>query len=366
MQTDVLIVGQGLCGTLLSWGLHKEGKSFLVMDDGADNASSKAAAGLINPVTGRRYVETWMAEELLDFVQTAYAELGTYLDAVLLHQRNVIDFFPSPQMRNAFVERLEENNTYLHAYPDQNRFNDYFHYDFGCGEIAPAYTVNVSLLLSLWRNKLQEMRALHETKFIAEELQLKDDAVVYGSITAQKIIFCDGIAGAHNSPFSRLPFSSSKGEALIIECNDLPTDHVFKRGLLLLPLVEKNLFWVGSNYQWEYEDDAPTPAFLKATTAALDRWLKKPYKVLDHKAAIRPATVERRPFAGFHPVHEQMGILNGMGTKGASLAPFFAHQLVQHLVYGLPIEPQVDVRRFSRILQREGASESRKPPKEDF
>ena len=350
MQTDVLIVGGGICGTLLSWELHREGKSFVVIDNGAENASSKVAAGLINPVTGRRYVRTWMVEELIAFAQRVYAELGTHLDAVLLHQRNVIDFFPSPQMRNAFMERLSENDTYLHAYPDQNRFNDDFTYDFGCGEIAPAYTVNVSLLLSLWRSKLKEMQALQEATFIAEELRLNDDSVVYQNITAQKIIFCDGIAGQENPWFSLLPFSGPKGEALIIECKDLPTDHVFKSGLLLLPLMDKNLFWVGSNYQWEYEDGAPTEEFLKATIVALDHWLKKPYKVLQHKAAIRPATVERRPFLGFHPVHTNIGILNGMGTKGASLAPFFAHQLVQHLVHGLPIEPHVDVRRFSRIL----------------
>jgi hypothetical protein len=41
-----------------------------------------------------------------------------------------------------------------------------------------------------------------------------------------------------------------------------------------------------------------------------------------------------------------------MGTKGASLAPFFAHQLVQHIVHGLPIDPQADIHRFNRILTK--------------
>lgn len=352
MQTGLLIVGQGICGTLLSWWLHKEGKPFVVIDDGAENTSSKVAAGIINPVTGRRYVRTWMIEELLDFAQSTYAELSTHLDAVLLYQRNVIDFFPSPQMRNAFVERIGENDTYLRAYPDQNRFNEFFNYDFGCGEIEPAYSVNLPLLLSGWREKLNEMKALREEKFDVQECEVKNDGVQYRDISAEKIIFCDGISAMQNPWFSLLPFSAIKGEALVIECRDIPTDHVFKKGMMLTPLQERDIFWVGSSYQWEFENTGPSEAFLTATKNVLNNWLKKPFKILQHKAAVRPATVERRPFVGFHPNHSNVGILNGMGTKGASLAPFFAHQLAQHIVHGSPLTPEADVKRFSRILSQ--------------
>ncbi|RYZ26866.1 MAG: FAD-binding oxidoreductase [Chitinophagaceae bacterium] len=352
MQTDVLIIGQGLCGTMLSWQLYKEGKNFLVIDDNAENASSKVAAGIINPVTGRRYVHTWMVEELMEFVQIAYKEFGDYLDKQLLNQKSIIDFFPSPQMRNAFVDRISENDTFLHSYPDQNRFNQYFNYDFGCGEIRPAYTVNVQVMLSAWRKKLQELNSLKEEKFIAEDLSVTSDGVNYQGITAQKVIFCDGISSAQNPWFSLLPFSANKGEALIIECRELTNEHIYKRGMLLTPLPEENTFWVGSNYQWEFEDDQPSEKFYTATTQLLNGWLKKPYTVISHKAAVRPATVERRPFVGFHPVYPSIGILNGMGTKGTSLAPFFAHQLAQHIVYNFPLAPEADVHRFQRILSK--------------
>lgn len=352
MQTDILIIGQGLCGTLLSWQLHKEGKKFVVIDDGAENSSSKVAAGIINPVTGRRYVQSWMVEELMDYVKIAYKELADYLEVHLLNHRSIIDFFPSPQMRNAFVDRITENDTFLHSYPDQNRFNPYFNYDFGCGEIRPAFTVNVQVLLSAWRKKLEALNSLKVEKFIPEELQVKDDVVEYNNITAEKIIFCDGISSSQNTWFSLLPFSANKGEALVIECKDLINEHIYKKGMLLTPLAEQNLFWVGSNYEWEFEDERPSEKFYQATTLLLNNWLKLPYRVVDHKAAVRPATVERRPFVGFHPLNRSVGILNGMGTKGTSLAPFFAHQLAQHLVYDFPIAPEADVRRFQRILSK--------------
>jgi glycine/D-amino acid oxidase-like deaminating enzyme len=143
MQVDYLIIGQGICGTMLSWFLHTEGKSFLVLDDEKENTSSKVAAGIMNPVTGRRYAYTWMIDEVMPFAVHTYQELGKYLHVDLIREKSIIDFFPSSQMRNAFVDRITENDTYLHAFPDQNHYNPYFQYDFGCGEIRPAYIASV-------------------------------------------------------------------------------------------------------------------------------------------------------------------------------------------------------------------------------
>lgn len=337
---------------MLSWFLHKEGKSFLVLDAAAGNTASKAAAGVINPVTGRRYVISWMADELFDFANLSYGEIGTYLQASFLHPKSIIDFFPSAQMRNAFVDRISENDMYLHPYPDQNLFNDAFNYDFGCGEIRPAYTVHMQLLLDLWRQKLLEQGTIREEVFEVDHLKTEPDGIRYNDIEAGKIIFCDGIAATENPWFSLLPFSANKGEALIIACKDLNREHIFKRGMMLVPLPEDGLFWLGSTYQWEFENNEPSEAFFTAANGLLQHWLKKPYTVVSHLAAIRPATLERRPFVGFHPQHPSVGILNGMGTKGASLAPFFAHQLAQHLVYNFPIAPEADVNRFQRILSK--------------
>ena len=74
--------------------------------------------------------------------------------------------------------------------------------------------------------------------------------------------------------------------------------------------------------------------------------------MLNHWAALRPATVERRPFVGLHPVYKQAAILNGMGAKGCSLAPWFAKQLAENLIYKKNIDATADVNRFSRMLSR--------------
>jgi glycine/D-amino acid oxidase-like deaminating enzyme len=352
MEVDYLIIGQGICGTMLSWFLNKEGKSFVVIDEGKENSSSKIAAGIINPVTGRRYAYTWMIDEVMPFAVDSYKDIGKHLAVELAFPKSIIDFFPSPQMRSAFIERLTENDTYLHSYPDQNHFNQYFNYDFGCGEIRPAYTVDLQVLLSTWREKLLELNAIREERFDVNALKLTNDSVSYDAITAQRIIFCDGTDGVNNPWFQMLPYAPNKGEALIIECKELTNAHIFKKGLMLAPLTSQDVYWVGSNYQWEFVDAEPSEQFYRHAVSVLNGWLTKPYKVLAHKSAVRPATLERRPFVGLHPQFQNIGIFNGMGTKGTSLAPFFANQFAQHLVYNFPIAPEADVRRFTRILSK--------------
>ena len=352
MQVDVLIVGQGICGTMLSWFLHKEGKSFLVLDDSRETAPSKVAAGIINPVTGRRFVYSWMIDTIMPFAADTYQQMSIFFDRQLLQQKDIIDFFPSAQMRDAFATRLTENDTYLHSFPDQNHFNQFFNFDFGCGQIGPAYMADLSNIIFLWRQFLKSKNLLREESFGAEQLSLQKDSVRYENIEAEKIIFCDGTGSMQYDWFKPLPFSPSKGEVVLIACEGLSNEHIFKKGLILAPLFRDNLFWIGSSYQWEFEHPDPTPEFLNQARTALNQWLKLPYKIVDHKAALRPSTLERRPFVGFHPLYPAIGILNGMGTKGTSLAPFFASQLVQQICFGLPITAEADVRRFTRILSK--------------
>src|SRR5688572_21919724 len=113
MQVDVLIIGQGLCGTHLSWWLHQEGKSFVVLDDNNENSASKVAAGIINPVTGRRYVYSWMIDTVMPFAFDTYMAMSQYLEVDIIRPKSIIDFFPSPQMREAFVTRITEDDTFL-------------------------------------------------------------------------------------------------------------------------------------------------------------------------------------------------------------------------------------------------------------
>ncbi len=275
-QVDYLIIGQGICGTWLSWYLTKENRSFIVIDKNELVTPSKVSAGIINPVTGRRMVRVWMAEKILSFAHNAYNEIGDFLGITAVSQKNIIDFFPNAHQRQVFLEKIEEGEEYLHSYPEQNQFNRFFNYDLGCGEIRHSYIAHLEILLPAWRQQLKDNRRLREEDFEIENLVIEEYSIQYKNIIAEKIIFCDGLSGVENPFFKQLPFAPNKGEALIVEI----------------------------------------------------------------------------PFVGLHPHQKNIGMLNGMGTKGCSLAPFFASQLTNHLLHGKEILPEADVKRFSKILAR--------------
>lgn len=352
MDVDILIIGQGISGTFLSWYLELEGKSFAVIDNANVNASSRMAAGVINPVTGRRLVTVWMVDEILPYAWKAYSDIGEQLDITAISQKNIIDFFPNPFMREGFLEKIKTGDQYVHAYPEQNHFNEHFNYDFGCGEIRPVYTAHPERLLPAWRTTLQSKQQLFEDEFDITQLHVSEDQVRYKGITARKIIFCDGVSSFENPYFKLLPFAPNKGESLVVEIPGLPDQNIYKKSMTIVPLATKDLFWVGASYIWDFDNADPTPEFRNKTEQVLKEWLKIPFRIVEHRSGLRPATLERRPFVGFHPVHPAVGILNGMGTKGYSLAPYFARQLVNNLYFGEPLAPDANVARFSRILTR--------------
>jgi len=351
MQVEFLIIGQGISGTWLSYYLQKANKSFLVIDNNQPNSASRIAAGIINPVTGRRIVKTWMIDEFLEFLAPAYKELGNELGISAIEQKSLIDFYPTPQMKIAFDERINENAEFLFQPQNQRLYDGFFNYDFGFGEVSPCYIVNLKEIIPSWREKLLNKNQLLEADFEIDELKNTIDGVHYKNITAEKIIFCDGISSAQNPFFKNLPFALNKGEAIFIESADIPSTHIFKKGMMLTS-IENDLYWLGSNYLWDFTDDKPSEQFRQQTELLLNNWLKVPFKIVDHRASIRPANIERRPFVGFHPVYRNIGILNGMGTKGCSLAPFFANQLTGYIVSAKEILPEADIKRFTKILMR--------------
>jgi glycine/D-amino acid oxidase-like deaminating enzyme len=255
-------------------------------------------------------------------------------------------------MRESFMHRLDEKNKYAFEVTHIEAYRSYFTFDFGAGEIRPVFIVNLEQILPAWKKYLLSKQLLHDENFETNELKVSDDKVSYKNLTADRIIFSNGHHAAEQSWFNRLPFAPNKGEIIIAEIPGLPADHIYKKGMVMVPLSTKDHWWIGSDYKWEFEDAQPTKEFRDRIESLLRNWLKLPFKVIDHFAGIRPATLERRPFVGMHPVYKNLGIFNGMGTKGCSLAPFFAKEYVDHLTNNKQITPDADVNRFKNILSR--------------
>lgn len=348
-KVDYIIVGQGLVGTWMSYYAKAFGKTFIVINDPQTPSATSVASGVINPVTGRRIVQTWMIDVLLPNALEAYTELGIQLNKTILKKAPVVLLHPSVQMKESFEYRLNHDNVYLSP-NNKTDWEAFFKTPFGTGQIDSSFWIDLNTMLSSWRKQLKDLCNYIETYFNIEDLIVHQDHVTWKEYTANHIIFCDGNNSMQNNYFNKLPFAPNKGEALIVEIKGLPKENIYKQSISIVPWKE-DLFWVGSIYEWTFKDNSPTETFKEKMIQALNNFLKIPYTIVDHITGIRPANTERRPFVGVHPSFPSIAICNGMGTKGCSLAPYFSKQLIEYIENGKAIDTEADIKRFESILK---------------
>jgi glycine/D-amino acid oxidase-like deaminating enzyme len=93
-------------------------------------------------------------------------------------------------------------------------------------------------------------------------------------------------------------------------------------------------------------DDAPSPLGRTILEAAARDLLQQPFEVTRHVAGVRVTLPDKRPVIGTHPQEPRLGLVNGLGAKGALWAPWLAQQWVDHLQSGAPFDPEANVARF--------------------
>ncbi|MDB5284625.1 MAG: dependent oxidoreductase [Bacteroidota bacterium] len=333
---------------MLSWFLLKQKQQILVIDDFNPSSASNIASGISNPITGRKFVKTWLADELFPFAQNTYQQFEQLFGEQFFHSVSIIKLLDSVKAQNDWSARCAspEYHPYLTndklVYLDPQKVKN----DFGGFEISGATRLEVSKFLSCYRNYLKENKLLFEENFSVDALKTEDSHVTYKGIASRKIVFCEGASAIQNPYFKFLPFQLAKGECLILNIEDFYPDKILNGEVLIMPTGIKNEYYIGATHQWNFDDDNPSEIGKNELLGNLSTVLSAPYQIKNQLAAIRPTVKDRRPFIGFNPEFKNVGIFNGMGTKGISLAPYFAEQFVQHLIDGKPLTKEVDIRRF--------------------
>lgn len=350
-QLDYIIVGQGLAGTLLAYLLMKAGQKIILIDSDLDMTASKVAAGIINPVTGRRIVKSWRVDEFLPIAKSIYQNIEQIFN---------ISIYKNIEICKA-IRTVEEENEWLlragypayQAYcgqepPDMRHFETKIHPFHAFATILQAAQVDVPQLISFFKSHFNQNNILLKESFDYDDLEILENEVQYrGFLKAKKIIFCEGAGGAKNPFFEHLPFNLDKGELLKIKIPNAPFDKIFKNHLSIVPLdAAQNLYWVGATNEWKFTHPYPTDIQKQLIINELNTILTVPFEVIAHQAAIRPTVKDRRPFIGLHPNFPVLAIFNGFGTKGTSLIPFWAAHFTDVLLHQQKLDSEVNIHRF--------------------
>ena len=89
---QINIVGWGIAGVTLGWQLYFRRETFNVIDTN-QNQSSRAAAGLINPITFKRQNKSWMADVLLPEANQFYTKVEKELGRQLVTRKIYFEYF---------------------------------------------------------------------------------------------------------------------------------------------------------------------------------------------------------------------------------------------------------------------------------
>lgn len=350
MHVDYLIIGQGIAGTMLAYELLQAERQVLVVDNPAAPPATRVALGICNPVQGRQVHLAWRVAETFGYAATAYTALSHELQTPIYRPLPFLRLFVDAKQRDKWQHRRHEPGyaAYLGETFDEAGAPPALQAPWGGGEVFGAAWVDGAHLVQRFAAWLQRHNAFHAGRVELTAGPRQPVVQIDGeTVHAERIIFCDGHHGAGNSHFAWLPFRLVKGEMLVIRAPELGVDAIVKKEAFLVPLGD-HTYWVGSTYDHYDRSLATTAAGRAALVARLDKLLRVPYDILDQQAAIRPKSADGQPLLGLHPQQPWVGIFNGLGSKGFTLAPYWAAHLVAHLELGAPLDPEVDVARFAR------------------
>ncbi|NNF19008.1 MAG: FAD-dependent oxidoreductase [Flavobacteriaceae bacterium] len=344
---DYIVVGLGLAGITFCETLARHGKSFVAVDDESQQAT-KVAGGLYNPVVLKRFNPVWMAEEQLAFAIPFYKALEEKLGENLLYPSRIKRRFASideqnqwfeasdhPRLKNVLLQELQANTNPNIAAP------------FGFGIVAHSGRLATSLLVERYTELLRKQDQLIGESFLFDELQILGEGVQYRHIMARQIVFATGFGLVKNPYFNYLPMQGSKGEYIKIHCPDLRETEILKGAFFVLP-EGNDEYLVGATYAWKDFENTPTAKARQQLTEKLDRILNCDYKLISQQAGIRPTVTDRKPLLGRHPVHKDLYVLNGFGSRGVMIGPWAADLLYRNIEEGNSLPAEIDLSRFKK------------------
>lgn len=353
MIYDFLLVGHGLAGGILAHTLASNGYAVLVIDAPTENSASRVAAGLINPLAGKRLAKSWLADTLVPFAVNFYLNLEEQTGEKLFFPKPILKLFSSVEDQNNWMGRSAGNayGDFVQTVFTQLPASPTVHQEPGGVLINKGGYVDVPLLLqTLRRLRVQKGELLSET-FDISYLQVAEEQVRYKNVVARNLIFCEGHQATQNPFFRWLPFALNKGEVLKIKSPvPLDNDYIYNKAVYVLP-KENTYLRVGATYNWRDVDEQPTAAGLEELKGKIEDILKVPYTVEGHAAGIRPAVRDRRPLIGTHPEYLRIKIFNGMGSKGVMMAPYLAHHLMRVLAHQEELLPEINIFRYITLYK---------------
>ena len=302
-----LIVGQGLAGSCLAWEFFRRDIPFEIVDNGS-GGSSRVAAGMINPITGKNFEPSWKIEEFHPKAIHFYTELEAKLATRFWHPLPILRLATSEKEWVKIEGKLNapEISPWLHSV-DVTTPSGFA----GAVELSGGGWLDTLALMNATRdfftNYGNYSKSYHDT-----------------SRPNQTRILCEGALGLLDGQLGS--HRCAKGEILTVRA-DWPQTHIHIRigaGGWLVPIGD-GLFRIGSTYEWDLLDEVPTDAGRERIIGIAEKLGGMDFGITAHVAGIRPILRRSQPLVGKN--NRGDWIFNALGSKGSLYAPGIASML---------------------------------------
>jgi glycine/D-amino acid oxidase-like deaminating enzyme len=335
---EVAVIGDGLAGAILSNKLSEKGVNFCWIGDEGPG-SSLVAAGIMNPITGRKFVLSWNYPQLIETAKRFYRSLPfeNPFNEYLIYRA-----LPSPGDYNEWIVRSSgEAGKFgkLDIGPSFITSNFNFNVE-GWIKIIGGGRLNIAQFLKSSKRHFSEK--YFNNRILKEKIKPVQRQLYLSDLPAKKYIFAEGFNSLF--PFLNDSIRPAKGESIVFECKDIPQHFLLKHKYFIAPLGN-HIFWLGSNYEQSL-DLRPSQLNYEKMCAYLSKHLNHSFSIIKHETGIRPTVKDRKPLIGRHPEIENVYFLNGLGSKGSTLGPWSADRLLDFMMQDIPIPWEVDLKRF--------------------
>lgn len=346
MDVEFLIIGQGLAGSTLVLELLKRERRVLVVDRQDAGSSSRVAAGLVTPLTGKGLNPAWRQTEYLPKARAFYHWLEKESGRRFYHKTPVVRLFGTEKEYEKWKRKERDLDEWAF---DVGKVKGPFKTEYGAIEMPAGGWLDTVKFLQVVKDQLMDAGVWREGEFSEEEVVFEGGRVTWRDVTADKIILCQGAYGlggvmGYDGWFRDVPHRSAKGEILSIWVGGIDDESRRYHCNGWLAPREGDMWKAGANYDWENLDSNPTDEGKEEVLCKIRTWLKEgdvPIEVIGHEAGVRPIIRNSRPVIGFHPEMPNVGFFNGLGSKGSLMAPAVAEHFAHYLCGECELDEQL-------------------------
>ena len=269
--------------------------------------------------------EAYRYEECYQHAAAFYRRIERELNCQLLDEKPAIRRFVNEAERTIFEQKLSSSDSHFATIKN----------DAGkvIGiEMRDAARLNVPQFLEQTRQYFSSLGQYRQSELNPDtDIVVNESGVTVDSldVSSSAVVWCQGYQANRNRWYPEIPDAPAKGEILRVRLSDYTEVRVVHKGIWLVPDTRENnsVFLVGATYDRNALNNEPTANGRQELIESLKQITAETPVVIDHVAAVRAGMKRRKPVVGQHPDNNRVFILNGLGSRGALLAPVAAEAL---------------------------------------